>query len=46
MCELLQELQSLLAEIQAQEFASVEELKGKLENVQDVVNQAIQNHCP
>ena len=44
-CAILIELQSLLAQIQEQEFASVEEMKEKLINVQDIVNQAIENEC-
>lgn len=37
-CEVINELKTLLAQIQEQEFVSVEELKGKLENLQDLLN--------
>ncbi len=44
-CADLLEMQSLLAQIQEQEFASVEEMKEKLINIQELVNQAIENEC-
>lgn len=44
-CEFLSQIQNLLNEIQTQEFASVEELKEKLINVQQAVNAAIAQNC-
>jgi len=44
-CEIFTEIKNMLTAIQTHEFADVEELKNKLQNVQDVVNQAVTNFC-